>query len=244
MTWEHLRACAASGLVDVQSHAHRHALVYTSPRLVDFASPSLLARHHLYDWPMRRSGDRDVLGRPPLGTPIYESTPLLSASERFIEDEAVVNACLEHVAARGGADWFSTPGWRTELLRVHTRAARESGGPSRVAPDEFGRLLESELLLTKGRFETELGRPPRYLAYPWMLGSARSIELAARAGLEAVFGVGIDFRRIRRMNGPVPAFGRTKGDWLRFLPGRGRSHLATVVPRKLAGFFRDQHLAH
>lgn len=244
MTWEQLRASRDSGLVDVQSHGHRHALVYTSSRLVDFASPALLAGHHLYDWPMRRAGNRDVLGRPPMGTPIYESTPLLSAEHRMLEDESVVDACVGHVEQRGGLAWFSRNGWRRELLELHARSSRRGPGLTPMPAEDYQGLLESEVRFTRERFERELGGPPRFLAFPWMLGSARSLELAARAGVEAVFGVGIDFRRIRRMKGPLPAFGRSKGEWLRFLPGRGRARLSSIVPRKMAGFFRDQHLAH
>jgi peptidoglycan/xylan/chitin deacetylase (PgdA/CDA1 family) len=244
MSWSHVRACDRSGLVDVQSHAHRHALVYTSARLVNFASPALLAQHPLYDWPMRRVGSRDVLGRPPLGTPIYESIPLLSASQRMIENEDVVNACLEHVAGQGGEEWFANRSWRQELLQVHARAAARSAPHSLVSTDEFDELLRSEFEQSRRLFESELGRAPRHLAFPWMLGTDRSLALAAQAGILAAFGVGFDYRRARRLSGPIPTFGRTKGEWLRFLPGRGRSRLLTALPRKIKGFFRHQHLAH
>ena len=39
MSWEQLREAARSGLVDVQSHAHRHALVFTSPRVAGVRQP-------------------------------------------------------------------------------------------------------------------------------------------------------------------------------------------------------------
>src|SRR5690606_5641594 len=38
MSWREVRECAASGFVDVQSHAWRHALVHTSNRLSGFAT--------------------------------------------------------------------------------------------------------------------------------------------------------------------------------------------------------------
>ena len=53
MSWEQLQSRAASGLVDVQSHAHRHALVFTSRRVLDFANPRTLGQYDIYDWPMR-----------------------------------------------------------------------------------------------------------------------------------------------------------------------------------------------
>jgi len=85
MTWEQLRICSRSGVVDVQAHAHRHVLVYTSTKLIGFASPGMLEQYDIYDWPMRSGGDQDLLGFPALGSPIYEATPLLSAPLRILE---------------------------------------------------------------------------------------------------------------------------------------------------------------
>src|SRR5581483_3488566 len=85
MSWEQVRSCAESGCVDVQSHAHRHALVPTSNQLVGFATPTLLARYDIYDWPMRNTVAGEQLGPPPAGAPIYRAAPLLSADRRFLE---------------------------------------------------------------------------------------------------------------------------------------------------------------
>ena len=197
MTWDEMRTCRASGLVDVQSHAHRHALVFTSARLVGFASPQALAQYDIYDWPMRRDGEGDVQGRPPLGTPVYEATPLLSASFRVLEDQAAARACQEHVAARGGERFFARPKWAAELRTVHQERA---GRASQMGAREFDDLVASEFVLTRRLFQEELGVAPRYLAFPWMLGSARSLALAAEHGIEAVFGVGLDFRRVGRVS--------------------------------------------
>ena len=85
MTWAQIAECAASGLVDVEAHAHRHTLVFTSERLAGFVTPTALQAYDLFDWPMRHERGADRCGRPPLGTPIYESLPLLSATHRYIE---------------------------------------------------------------------------------------------------------------------------------------------------------------
>jgi len=244
MTWEQLRACANSGLVDVQSHAHRHALVYTSTRLVGFASPQSLARYHFYDWPMRRTGHGDVLGRPVLGTPIYEAIPLLSARSRVIEDDTAVRECLKVVAEKGGERFFTQKNWDGQLQRVHHNCLARSGQFKLMSENDFRVLVASEFLLSRQLFEEEMGWPPQYLAFPWMLGSMASIKLAADNGIKALFGVGLDFRRAQEVGGVVPAFGRFKGDWLRFLPGRGRFRITQVLPGKMKSFLRDQHLAH
>jgi peptidoglycan/xylan/chitin deacetylase (PgdA/CDA1 family) len=243
MTWEQIRACAHSGLVDVQSHGHRHALVYTSPRLVSFASPQLIASHQLYDWPMRHEDGRDIQGAPALGTPIYEAEPVLSASRRVLEDPGAVAACRAMVAAGGGAAFFARPDAVTALTRAHTSAIR-GRAPWVASGQELRWLVADEFLRSRECFERELGTIPRYFAYPWMLGSEHSLAVAMDAGIRAVFGVGLDVRRARRLLGPILAFGRIKGDWLRFLPGHGRRRLLDVAPEKVRGFVHAQHLAH
>ncbi|HEU5304959.1 MAG TPA: polysaccharide deacetylase family protein [Gemmatimonadales bacterium] len=244
MTWDQLRTCARSGLVDVQAHGHRHALVHISPRLVGFATPALVKLHHIYDWPMRHESGRNRLGVPPLGNPVYQAEPLLSARLRIVEDEGPARACRDLVERMGGEAFFRQPGALARLRRVHAEAIREGSRARRVEGSEFEALVRAEFERSSELLRHHLGTAPEFFAYPWMLGSDLSLRLAAEAGVKAVFGVGFDFRRTRRLAGPVPGFGRLKGDWLRFLPGRGRRRLREVVPEKLKGFLLSQHLAH
>lgn len=241
MSWDGLRTCLESGLVDVQLHGHRHALVFTSNRLVGFASPELLRRHHIFDWPMRREAKCDALGRPALGTPIYEAQPLLSAHHRIIEDEAAADACGRMVSEAGGAMFFERPGWAAQLRAV---IKQHRGAMTPIPPGALRSFVASEFEQAAALFARELGTRPRHLAYPWQLGSELSLELAHEAGLRSVFGVGLDFRRIRRLRTLVPAIARIKGEWLRFLPGEGRRHLREVIPEKVRSFIRSQHFAH
>ena len=240
MTWEQIRVCRDSRLVDVQSHAHRHALVYTGERLVGFASPELLERCPIYDWPMRQEGQDERLGRPPLGTPVYLAEPLLSASRRILENRMAVQACREAVESGGGTAFFGRRDWASRLRAVH----RAAGGRTECLEGRrFENLVASEFALSKELFEAELGYRPQYFAFPWMLGSERSVELAAEFGITSVFGVGLDYGRARRIT-RLPAFGRLKGDWLRCLPGKGRRGLWEIIPEKVKGFLVQQHLAH
>jgi hypothetical protein len=77
-----------------------------------------------------------------------------------------------------------------------------------------------------------------------MLGTRRSLEMLAELGMEAAFGIAIDYRRARTTRQPLPTYGRYKSDWLQFLPGKGRRRLRDVLPRKAATFVASQHLAH
>lgn len=243
MTWSELRECVESGCVDVQSHSHRHALVHTSDRLVGFASPALLARYDIYDWPMRHTRDGDQLGRPAPGTPIYRAAPLLSAQSRYVESAGLTEACVQLVEEAGGADFFSRPDWALRLRRLHQARAGVLCGEY-CNDERFDRLLASDFELARAAFTRHLGYAPSVLAYPWMLGSDRSLEMARRFGIRTVFGVALDYRKARAHALPVRVFGRLKADWLPLLPGKGRSSLLTVAARKIGAFSRIQHLAH
>ena len=246
MSWDQVREVLNSGLVDVESHAHRHALVNTDERLVGFASPDALHRYDIYDWPLRNANGAEELGYPELGTPVYRAAPLLSADRRFIEDPAITTACQQYVRDNRGAAFFHNPDWQGQLRRIHAAASRSgarAAGES-MADGEFRALLASEFEESRARFQAQLGFAPRYLAYPWMVGSDYSLQLARDFGMRAAFGVGLDYSRARTSGLPLPVFGRLKADWLRLLPGAGRTRLRDILTRKISGFGRDQNLAH
>jgi peptidoglycan/xylan/chitin deacetylase (PgdA/CDA1 family) len=244
MSWQELRASVESGLVDVQSHAHRHALVATSPQLVDFAHPQALARFDIYDWPMRIVDGAEELGRPPPGTPVYRSMPLLSAARCYVENSALTQACRELVARCGGDEFFSRPHWRTQLHDLHRTLSGNFPGHY-MDEQAFHALLASEFESNRELFREQLGYAPACIAYPWMLGSELSLQLAKRHGLRSAFGVALDYRAERRRQRlPIPVFGRLKCDWLQFLPGKQRSSMLSAVGRKLTGISKLQHLAH
>ena len=244
MTWDQVRVCADSGLVDVQAHGHRHALVHTSNCLVGFATPEQVRRSPIYDWPMRSEKGRNRQGIPPLGTPIYDAEPLLSARARILEDETAARTCRELVREGGGQAFFNRPGTLAQLRRAHNDAARRSSRVRRIEGPEFESLVRAEFERSSELLRRHVGRAPEFFAYPWMMGSDLSLRCAADAGIKAVFGVGLDFTRAQRLAGPLVGYGRLKGDWLRFLPGRGRRRLREVVPGKLARFLGSEHLAH
>lgn len=245
MSWEQLRECVDSGLVDVASHAHRHALVFDSDRLAGFATPALLGRYDIYDWPMRHERGGDRLGRPAPGTPLYGAAPLLSARARYLESAALRDACIALVERSGAAEFFSRPDCYSRLMGLHH--SRAGSLPGRFARDEeFRALVASEFELSRAAFEEHLGFAPTAFAYPWALGSPLSLGLARRFGIRCAFGVATDFARARALSraGPMPVFGRIKGDWLELLPGRNRARLLPVLARKVAGIADQQHLAH
>ena len=244
MSWEQLRACVESGLVDVQSHAHRHALIATSPQWVDFANPQALRQFDIYDWPIRCIDAVDELGKPALGTPVYRAEPLLSAHRRYLESEDVTVACREFVERHGGDAFFTEPDWRPRLTHFFRERARVQRG--RFLDDAaFEKLVASEFELCRDDFRRHLGYTPHCIAYPWRLGSTRSLQLARQNGLRVAFGVAMDYgAERRRQRLPIPVYGRLKCDWLQFLPGERRASVLGALRRKLTGFSTVQHLAH
>ena len=243
MTWPQVKDCAESGYVDVQSHAHRHALVATSNQLIGFATPSLIARYDVYDWPMRNTAMGERLGPPPLGAPIYRAAPLLSAQGRYVESPGLSQACTRLVSESGGEAFFRLSNWSARLFEHYQARARVLQGELMSAAD-FAALVGSEFELARAEFTTHLGYTPSSLAYPWMLGSLQSLELARYHGFRTAFGVALDYRRARRGELPLPTFGRLRSDWLPLLPGHGRASLLSIAARKLATFYGNQPLAH
>lgn len=244
MSWGQLRACVESGRVDVQSHAHRHALVATSPQVVDFTNPTALARFDIYDWPIRCIDGLDELGKPDLGTPVYRAAPLLSADGRYLENGNVTLACRDFVDSNGGTEFFARPDWRAELEDHFVAHARRSPGQFMDAA-AFDTLIGSEFEICREQFKQHLGYAPDCIAYPWSLGSTRSMQLARHHGFRTAFGVAMDYGAERhRARLPLPVYGRLKSDWLQFLPGEQRASILGALRRKVAGFDAVQHLAH
>ena len=243
MSWQQVKECVESGIVDVQSHAHRHALVPTSNQLIGFATPGLIARYDVYDWPMRHTAAGDRLGPPAPGTPVYRAAPLLSAPCRFLESPGLSRACTELVAESGEQAFFNLSNWRERLFNLYRARARVLQGEL-MGHAEFTALVSSEFELSRAEFTVRLGYAPTSIAYPWMLGSRQSLELARRAGFRNAFGVALDYRRARRADLPLPVFGRLRSDWLPLLPGRGRASFLAIATRKLATFYGNQPLAH
>jgi hypothetical protein len=218
-------------------------LVFTSERLIGFASPPLLARYDIYDWPMRHTANGNRLGRPAPGSPIYGAAPLLSAGTRFLESAGLTDACVQLVERSGGDHFFSRPDWATSLHRLYASRSVVLRG-EHMKDDEFRALVGSEFELARAEFLTHVGYAPTSLAYPWKLGSRLSLELARRCGIRAAFGVALDYRHARDRHLPLPVFGRLKADWLPLLPGRGRASFFYIAARKIGAVAKIQHLAH
>ena len=244
MNWKEIAACENSDFVKVESHGYRHALVYNSKSIETFATPDLLKKYDIFDWPMRSSSNNDILGQPKLGTPVYSAKPLLSSNYRIIEDDRLSEACQNLVDDGGGKEFFKKNNWADLLRKMYLREYKNGRGFRKIEKKEFSSQIKNEFILSANEFEENLNTRPRYFAYPWELGTNFSIRFAAEMGIRAVFGVGKDYSRIRHQREDIPCFYRIKGDWLRFLPGKGRKRFRKVMFQKIINFQKIQHLAH
>ncbi len=90
MSWRATAGLCRSGHVDVQSHAHRHALVATLATGARFresvgaGASAALTFTTMARYASSTSGDNLELGKPALGATIRRATPLLSAQRRAI----------------------------------------------------------------------------------------------------------------------------------------------------------------
>lgn len=232
LTWEEVRSMHDTGLVDFQSHTLTHARIFSSPRIVDFARPSILGRYTLLQMPEWSPEDP---GPPRLGRPMYASAPRTGEARRYLEDPDLRAACEDYVAEQGGGQFFHRAGWRRELLgwvnhyrMSHTSTARYE------TDEERAQAVWRELRDSKELIEERLpGKSVTHVGYPWHCHSRLAVELSAKAGYLTNFVGKVRGRFIGIRPGEPCLVARVGGDFLFTLPGKGRVSLLRVLFSKL-----------
>lgn len=236
-TWAEIRAMHTSGVIDFQAHSLSHNLVFTGRKRLGFLTPELRRSLHpnrLTMWEERRSAYRV---EPPLGLPLYATTPRLAEGRRVFDDPGVREACRRHVEAEGGVTFFERPDWRKELEAVARRAESEPTMASAAAETEEERraAIRADLAETKALIEAELpGKVVRHLAYPWGLGSRAAMEISRDVGYASNHWGRVDGRLANFVGNDPFATARIGEDFLPLLQGHGRATLGSVVRKKLA----------
>jgi len=192
LSWPEMCALEGSGLVEVQSHARTHTWYPIGPKLLDVHRPDLpwkLLRGLWWNrFPERkpgwyREGRHDDL---PWGLPVLENEKALLARRYHLRPE-IEEAMVAQVAARGGAEFFGDPSWRSACESAWREACapyEESGTweseeerRARVA----GEIRESREILSAG-----LGREVRYLCCPGGSLNAEVVALARENGYDGI----------------------------------------------------------
>jgi hypothetical protein len=232
VTWPELRALHASGLIDVQSHSWTHSMVFSDAAPLTFVTPAfieepLLNRPRCAAGEVRGASELTLRFLTPddLGAPLYPRRSRLSDTWRHHEDETVRERCTSYVRDHGGPAFFSRPGWRHELIRVHG-PARE-----RFEPDESReRSILEELDRSRSELNMRLGTTTvKHLCAPWGIAGAITRELAGRVGYETLFADRLFGRRtVKRGDDPYSLM-RLHERFIWCLPGRGRRYFHTAA---------------
>jgi Predicted xylanase/chitin deacetylase len=168
-----IRALAASGTLDVQSHARTHTWLPSSDEVLTFHHPNLSVRRYLrWMWwnrfPERKPfwfqeiSHRDL----PWGTPIFRND-LALAGRAFLPNPELVTRLVSHVESKGGELFFGSHAWHEELSK-EVEVFRRSGQPTATVESSasFEQRLRNEIEGSRLRLEAITGRPVQFLCWP------------------------------------------------------------------------------
>jgi hypothetical protein len=109
LTWPEVVEMHAAGVIDFQSHTHRHETMFVSDQLRDFTRPGLFLDELLVDRPMVRTlqGEHLLLQ---YGAPVYDMSPRMMDQPKYYDREDVRNTCIQYVATHGRNRFLPQPG--------------------------------------------------------------------------------------------------------------------------------------
>jgi hypothetical protein len=160
--------------------------------------------------------------------------PRLSEAIRFYEDPGVRDACVAHVAERGGARFFEQRRWDKALQ--HLVAGQALTGRHESAA-ERERAQREELAGARRMLEERLGKPALDLCYPWHVAGPSAQRLAREAGYRTAWCGKVHGAPITPVGGDPLQIARIGEDYVELLPGRGRGRLAEVLKAKFGRRF-------
>lgn len=216
-TWPELRALAAAGLVEVQSHTWSHSLIFVGDQVVDLVRPDF-ASVLLLNRPRRSVGDPPVFVTPAdLGHPLFASRSRMSDGLRFIPDAESCARVMEAVAGRGGAALFARDGWRAELADVlgSVRGSFESAADRQ-------RAIEDELVRARDELQARLGAPVPHICLPWGVAGDVTRDALRRLGFRTAFANRMSGRLAVAAGDDAFALKRLHSRHVFALPGTGR----------------------
>jgi len=232
-TWEEIRIMHESGLIDFESHTHDHSLVFTSPNIVDFVSPQLLAQYHPFEFPIIRKDETSVESINQLGMPLYTSKPRMSDELRYFDDSELRDACKNHVKERGGISFFEKENWKQELYQFAKECQKDSRYPGLYETrEQQERAITFELKKSKELIEENLeNKAVHHLCYPWGVMGKKAHKISKSVGYISSFSQ--DKKRKVIVGQNIYTIGRISEDFLYCLPGRNRDTLREILKKKM-----------
>jgi peptidoglycan/xylan/chitin deacetylase (PgdA/CDA1 family) len=192
LTWGEVIALQKTGVVDIQSHSSHHGVVFKSPRVKGFVTPSgpfpinglapLIQRE-------ARGGD-SVQFRPAPGTPLYEWGPALTVGRRFLESPEIRAKCTLLAHEQG---FFERHNWQS-LLHAIVHDVPEQW----ESPEERRERLRADLRGSRQMIEARVpGSHVTVFAPPWAEIDPMLAEVAREVGYElAVLGYPFHVRHL------------------------------------------------
>jgi peptidoglycan/xylan/chitin deacetylase (PgdA/CDA1 family) len=232
LAWEEVRLLAESGVFEFHSHTQSHARIHTGPQVAGFLTPEARQGVDAMDVPLIHSGNRDLFAEDvPLGTPLLRAEARTSEALRFFEEPAFRAACVERVAAEGGAPFFARKDWLQELRQL----IGQRSAPGRYeTPDEREQAIRRELEDARDSIEERTGSPANHLCFPWHVSGPTARRVARQVGYLSSFCGKVAGVPITLPGGDPQAIARIGEDYLERLPGAGRLDLMRVLRRKWA----------
>lgn len=217
-SWSELRRLHESGLVDVQAHSWRHALIACGSEVIDFVRPDYLDHPHHFPLVDTPYGCR-LLSRHDLGAPLYPVRSRLSDAPRWLAPGAF-SACTATVRSRGGEKFFRQPGWREELMKC---AVQGGAGRWESAAEQEENILE-ELVRARELLDAGLrSKSVRHMCFPWAVAGSIAVRLADAAGYQTAFSDRMWGYRAVRHGDDRYRLMRLKHQLIPCLPGKNRS---------------------
>jgi len=221
----------ASGVIDFQSHTMHHHSIFTDGELAGFVNPQLSTSFlsGSLNPVIRMNGTDVVTDKPPLGHPIYNWAPAMSAKQRYIENENVSRAVIDFVKRNGNSSFFLNKRWRSELDNFYRSSKKRFVKQDRWQTDKerytgiFNDLLQSRLTI-----EERLNKKVKHLCYPWNIGSPTAVGASQQAGYSSNYWGLVNDKAINRSGDDPYYVKRLSANFISTLPGKGRSSLVKI----------------
>lgn len=181
LTWDEARAMEASGVMRVEPHGHSHASVFHKPQFQTFFKP----RRKKRTFDAIEGETRD--GRPVWGLPRFAEAPAL-ATRAFVPSDELYELAAREVPQddREALAFFSDPA-NEERLKSKVEAIPKERWGQLESERQYEERVRNDLELSIQAIQSNLGRRPATLAWPWGASSERARAIARELGVEVFF---------------------------------------------------------
>jgi hypothetical protein len=223
-TWPELRALAAGGRVDVQSHTWSHSMVFTGRHATDVVGEQFGREPQIIHPRLNRGRVPEFLSPLQVGYPVFARRSRMSDGRRFWPDPDACARVEAYVRAAGGTAFFARPGWKKELRPLL------SAVPGRLETDaERETEIQEEITFARDEIERRIGTPVRHVCLPWGITGAVTRAAMVRAGMVTAFANRLAGRMAVSAGDDPFYLKRLDNRHIFALPGTGRRVFTTLV---------------